>query len=80
MTKKEIVFGVMKKHPCVSGAQIHNYALQMFNEDITPQAATSILRYYIDRGLAGKSPNEKGRMMYWLTDSGKEAIANELSL
>lgn len=80
MTKKEMIFKVMEKHPCVSSAQIHNYVLQMFNENITLQTATSILRFYVDRGLAGRSPNEKGRMMYWFTDTGKEVIANELSL
>ena len=36
MTNKEIVFGVMKLHPCVSGVQIHDYAAQIFHEEITP--------------------------------------------
>lgn len=79
MTNKEIVFSVMKKHPCVSGAQIHNYALQMFNEDITPQAASSIMRSFVNLGLAAQSPHPMtGRMVYWFTDYGKETFKDEL--
>ena len=62
MTNKEIVLGVIKEHPCVTGAQIHNYALRMFKENITPQAAASIMRAY------------EAKMVYWLTDHGKEEL------
>lgn len=75
MTNKEIVLGVMKKHPCVTGAQIHNYALQMFKKDITPQAASSILRTYASQGLAAGSKHPfTNKMVYWLTDNGKKEL------
>ena len=75
MTNKEIVLGVIKEHPCVTGAQIHNYALRMFKEDITPQAAASVMRAYEARGLAAGSRHPMtGKMVYWLTDHGKEEL------
>ena len=75
MTNKEIVLGVIKEHPCVTGAQIHNYALRMFKENITPQAAASIMRAYAAKGLAGGSRHPmNGKMVYWLTDHGKEKL------
>jgi len=75
MTNKEIVLGVIKKHPCVTGAQIHNYALRMFKENITPQAAASIMRSYEAKGLAAGSRHPMtGKMVYWLTDHGKEEL------
>ena len=79
MTNKEIVFNVMKNHPCVTASQISTYALQSLGQKISPRAAANTLKYYVDRGMASKSPDEKGKMKYWLTNSGKEAIANENS-
>ena len=75
MTNKEIVLGVMKEHPCITCAQVHNYALRMFNENITPQAASSVLRGYAQQGLAAQSRHPMtGKMVYWLTDTGKEKL------
>ena len=78
MTNKEIVFSVMKLHPCVSGIQIHDYAYQLFGESITPQSATGVLRPYVNRGLVAQSKHPfSGRNVYWLTDKGKENLTNE---
>lgn len=81
MTKKEIVFSVMKQHPCVSGIQIHDYAAQIFHEEITPQSAVGVLRPYVNKGLVAQSKHPfSGRNVYWFTDLGKEKLANEFSL
>lgn len=81
MTNKEIVFGVMKLHPCVSGVQIHDYAAQIFHEEITPQSAVGVLRPYVNKGLVAQSKNPfSGRNVYWLTKRGEEVLANEFSL
>ena len=77
MTNKEIVINVLKEHPCLTSAQVHNYALRMFNTDITPQTASSIMRNYSLKGFLGESRHPiNGKKVYWLTDSTKEALNN----
>ena len=73
MTNKEIIITILKKYPCLTGSQIHNFAKRLFNIDITPQSAAGVLRPLVDRGLVGKSPDPNtGRMVYWFTSFGKE--------
>ena len=76
MTNKEAVIGVLKERDCVTGVQIKGFAHRMFGVDITPQTASGVLRAYVAKGMVGKSPDpNSGKMVYWLTDYGKEQLS-----
>ena len=75
MTNKEAVIGVLKEYSCLNGSQIKGFAHRMFDVDITPQTAAGVLRPLIAAGMASKSPDpNSGKMVYWLTDYGKEQL------
>ena len=74
MTNKEMVIGVLKDHDCLTGFQIKGFVYRKYNAVITPQTATGVLRPLIAEGLATRSPGPDGKMVYWLTDYGKETI------
>ena len=79
MTNKEAVLGVLKQYSCLNSTQIKGFAHRMFNVDFTPQTAVGILRPFIEKGMVSKSPDPNtGKMVYWLTEYGKEKL-NELS-
>lgn len=74
MTNEEAVIGVLKAHSCLNGFEIKGFAYRMFNVVLSPQSASGILRKYVNSGLAAKSKAPNGKMVYWLTDYGKEKL------
>lgn len=75
MTNKEIVIEVLKKYSCLTGFQIKGFAYRMYNVKITPQTAAGVLRPLVNSGLVNKYPDPiSGKMVYWLTDLGKEVL------
>ena len=75
MTNEEAVIGVLKAHSCLNSFEIKGFAHRMFGVDFSPQTASGVLRKYVKNGMAAKSPDPlSGKMVYWLTDYGKERI------
>ena len=75
MTTKEMVISVLMDHDCLTGFQMKGFVYRKFGENITPQSATGILRPLIAKGYATGSPGADGKMVYWLTDIGKQVLA-----
>ena len=74
MTNQEAVIGVLKKYSCLTSFQIKGFAHRMFNVTLAPSTASGVLRSYVNKGLAAKSPGPDGKMVYWLTDYEKEKL------
>ena len=75
MTNKEAVLGVLKEYSCLTSSQIQGFANRMFNVHMSPNSASGIIRPYINQGIIAKSPDpNSGKMVYWLTDYGKEQL------
>lgn len=75
MTNKEMVISVLMDHGCQTGFQIKGSVYRKFGASISPQTASGVMRPLIDKGLAAKSPDPlSGKMVYWLTDFGKEQL------
>ena len=74
MTNEEALIGVLKQYSCLNSFQIKGFAYRMFGVSLQPQSASGILRKYIRGGLAEKGPDGNGKMVYWLTDYGKEQL------
>ena len=75
MTNEEAVIGVLKEYSCLTSSQIQGFAYRMFNVHMSPNSASGIVRPYINKGMIGKSPDpNSGKMVYWLTDYGKEYL------
>ena len=75
MTTKEMVISVLNDHGCQNGFQIKGAVYRKFGESISPQTAAGVIRPLVAAGYAGKSPSPTdGKMVYWLTDYGKEKL------
>ena len=75
MTKKEMVVSVLNDHGCQNSYQIKGAVYRKFGETISPQTASGVMRGLVSAGYAGKSTNPSdGKMVYWLTDYGKEQL------
>ena len=75
MTNKEMVISVLMDLGCQTGFQIKGSVYRKFGVSISPQTASGVMRPLIDKGLAAKSPDPlSGKMVYWLTDFGKEQL------
>ena len=75
MTKKEMVINVLREHSCLNGFEIKGFVYRMYGATISPQAAAGVMRPLVEAGYAGKSPSPvNGKMVYWLTDYGKEQL------
>ena len=73
MTKTEMIVSVLKDHPCLNSKEITNFVYRKFGEHITAQSAAGSLRPLVSQGKIGKD-DHAGRMVYWLTDYGKETL------
>lgn len=75
MTNKEMVISVLNDHGCQNGFQIKGMVYRKFGVSISPQTAAGVMRPLVAAGYAGKSPSPvDGKMVYWLTDYGKEQL------
>lgn len=75
MTNKEMVISVLNDHSCQTGFQIKGSVFRKFGVHITPQTAAGVLRPLISDDLAAKSYDPiAGKMVYWLTEIGKERL------
>lgn len=74
MTNKEMIIDVLNDHSCQNGFQIKGAVYRKFGVSISPQAAAGVMRPLVAAGYAGKSPAADGKMVYWLTDLGKEQL------
>lgn len=78
MTNKEMVISVLNDHGCQDGFQIKGSVYRKFGASITPQTAAGVLRPLISAGYAAKGTNpSNGKMVYWLTDFGKEKLIHD---
>lgn len=74
MTTKEMVIEILKHHSCQTAFQIKGCIYRKFNENVTPQAVSGVMRPLIACGWAEKGNRSDGKMVYWLTDFGKEKL------
>ncbi len=75
MTNKEMVISVLNDHGCQTGFQIKGAVYRKFGASISPRTASGVMRPLIAAGYAAKSPSPvDGKMVYWLTDYGKEQL------
>lgn len=73
MTKTEMIVNVLHEHPCLNSFEIKGFVYRKYGENISPQSAAGTLRPLVAKGQVGKS-NLTGKMVYWLTDYGKETL------
>lgn len=75
MTNKEMVISVLNDHGCQTSYQIKGSIFRKFGVIVSPQMASGVMRPLINKGLAAKSPDPmSGKMVYWLTEYGKEQL------
>ncbi len=74
MTNKEMIISVLKDFDCMNSVQIKGAIYRKFGESISPQSISGTMRPLISAGYAGKSPDSSGKMVYWLSDFGKEKL------
>ena len=75
MTNKEMILNVMKGGICATGFQIKGLVYREYGAEISPQSAAGVMRPLVAQGMAAKSPDPiSGKMVYWLTDYGKEHL------
>lgn len=73
MTNKEMVIEALKAYGCSNSFQIKGIIHRMFNEEISTNSISGILRPLYSKGYVNKS-NATGKTVYWLTDWGKEQL------
>ena len=73
MTKVEMITEILREHPCLTSFEIKGFVFRKYGEIISPQSASGTLRPLVAKGQVGKS-NLTGKMVYWLTDYGKETL------
>ena len=75
MTNKEAVIGVLKEYSCLSGSEIKFFAKRMFNVDISLSTPAVVARNLFAQGYLCRQVHPvSGKMVYWLTEKGKEAL------
>ena len=74
MTNKEAIVNVLNEHPCLNGNEIKGFVKRKYNIDISPQSAAGTLRPLIAAGMAAKSDSPSGKVVYWITNYGKEKM------
>ena len=75
MTTKEMVIEILKHHSCQTAFQIKGCIYRKFNENVTPQAVSRVMRPLVAKGYAGKGTHpESNKSVYWLSDFGKETL------
>lgn len=74
MTKKEAIVNVLNEHSCLTCIEIKGFVKRKYDMDITPQSVGGTLRPLVSAGMVGKSTNVSNKMVYWLTDYGKEHL------
>ena len=73
MTKIEMIINVLSDHPCLNSKEISSFVFRKYGEHISAQSASGSLRPLVSRGQIGKD-DHTGKMVYWLTDYGKETL------
>lgn len=73
MTKIEMIVNVLHEHPCLNSKEISGFVFRKYGEHISAQSASGSLRPLVSRGQIGKD-DHAGKMVYWLTDYGKETL------
>ena len=75
MTKRDMIIDILNNYSCLNTTQIRGFIIRKFNVDVSPGSAAGTLKPLIAAGLAAKSPDPlTGKMVYWLTDYGKEKL------
>lgn len=72
MTSKEMIFNVLKEYGCSTTFQIKGMVYRAYNERLSEASISGQLRGLVSKGIAAKSYNGSGKMVYWITDFGKE--------
>jgi len=73
MANKDMIVKVLDEHPCLNSFEIKGFIYRKYNEVVTPQSISGTLRPLVSAGYVGKS-GAAGKMVYWLTDFGKEKL------
>lgn len=71
MTSKQMIFNVLKKYGCSNTFQIKGMIYRTYGERISEASISGQLRGLVAKGIAAKSPNGSGKMVYWITEYGK---------
>ena len=71
MTSKEMIYNVLKECGCSNTFQIKGMVFRTYGEHISEASISGQLRGLVAKGIAAKSPNGYGKMVYWITDYGK---------
>ena len=74
MTKRDMIIDVLNDHSCQTGFQIMGAIFRKYNEKVSPPSIAGSIRPMIEAGYMAKSPNSNGKMVYWLTDLGREKL------
>lgn len=71
MTSKEMIYNVLKDYGCSNTFQIKGMIFRAYGERLSESSISGQLRGLVSKGIAAKSPNGNGKMVYWITDYGK---------
>lgn len=71
MTPKQMIYNVLKDYGCSNTFQIKGMVFRAYGEHISEASISGQLRSLVAKGIAAKSPNGAGKMVYWITDYGK---------
>ena len=74
MTKQNMILNMLMEYSCSTSEQISFLVRRAYDEKISKQSISGILRPYVARGIVGKSPNGAGKTVYWVTKYGEEII------
>lgn len=65
MDKKELVIKILTNHGCLTAAEVSNFAKRKYNETISPQSASGVLRSLAATRKVGYS-KPTNQTVYWL--------------
>ena len=71
MTSKEMIYNVLKEYGCSNTFQIKGMVFRAYGEKLSEASISGQLRGLVSKGIAAKSSNGYGKMVYWITDYGK---------
>ncbi len=74
MSIKDMVISVLADCGCQNSYQIKGSIYRKFGEVVTQSAITGAIRTLYNQSLATRSADGSGKMVYWLTDYGKEKL------
>ena len=72
MTEKDMIYEVLKVCGCSNTFQIKGMIYRKYGEIFSQGSISGQLRALVAQGVASKSSDGNNKMVYWITDWGKE--------